>query len=255
MILNREQIAAAGIVSGAVPASCRSTTYDATIGDIITQGELWEKDTFVLEKRGVVWVVSAEEFAFKDTKTGLATLKTTWTHKGVLALNVGVIDPGWTGPLATALVNFSGGKISIRKGDPFFRVVIMNHKKTGIRPVVKTREGYLAEILDRSRLFAGTFLDTHSLVDEVATKVFKFPKLAIAIGWAGLGIALASIFAPMAANVWVDHRKEATQHLDLENRVKKLESGSTPAVVQPPPPAVRPQEANDAVSNSRQNTH
>lgn len=256
MVLNREQIEAAGIVNGAVPASCRSTTYDATIGDIITQGELWEKETFVLEKRGVVWVVSAEEFSFSDTKTGLATLKTTWTHKGVLALNVGVIDPGWTGPLATALVNFSGGKISIKKGDPFFRVVVFNHKKTAIAPVVKTREGYLAEILERSRLFAATFLDTHSLVDEVATKVFKFPKLAIAIGWAGLGIALASIFAPMAVNVWQDHRKETVDRMALERRVQMLERQTAGiATVQPPPPTgttdggTRALPASNAVEN------
>jgi len=223
MILNREQIAAAGVVTGAVPASCRSTTYDATIGDIITQGELWEKDNFVLEKRGVVWVVSAEEFAFGETTTGLATLKTTWTHKGVLALNVGVIDPGWTGPLATALVNFSGGKISIKKGDAFFRVMVFGHDKTNFSEVTKSRELYISEILDRSRLFAHTFLDTHSLVDEVAAKVFKFPKLAVAIGWAGLGIALASIFAPMAVNVWLDHRNSEIARIELERRVGELE--------------------------------
>jgi hypothetical protein len=224
MILNREQIEAAGIVSGAIQASCRATTYDATIGDIIAEGELLEKDTFVLEKRGVVWVVSAEEFEFGDTKTGLATLKTTWTHKGVLALNVGVVDPGWKGPLATALVNFSGGKISISKGDPFFRVMVFSHDATACIGVVKPRPTYLAEIVDRSRLFSATFLDTHSLVDEVAAKVFKFPKLAVAIGWAGLGIALASIFAPMAVSVWLDHRKEAIERMTIERRVDELES-------------------------------
>jgi deoxycytidine triphosphate deaminase len=223
MILNREQIKDAGIVIGAVDASRRCTTYDATIGDIISQGELIEADAFMLEKRGVVWVVSAEEFSFGPSKTGLATLKTTWTHKGVLALNVGVIDPGWKGPLATALVNFSGGRISLKKGDPFFRVMVFSHKETNCASVVKPRELYVSETLDRSRIFATTFLDTHSLVDEVATKVFKFPKLAVAIGWAGLGVALAAIFAPMFFTVWTDSRNEAAEILQLERRVQQLE--------------------------------
>jgi dUTPase len=225
MILNKEQIDAAGIVIGGLAARRRPTTYDATIGDIITQGELWEKETFVLDKRGIVWVVSTEEFTFDDTHTGLATLKTTWTHRGVLALNVGVIDPGWSGPLATALVNISGGKISIKKGDAFFRVLVFEHDRTDCKSVVKSKEGYLSEILDRSRLFAATFLDTHSLVDEVATKVFKLPKLAVAIGWAGLGIALASIFTPIAVSVWSDHRAEAASQIALDRRLQVLEQG------------------------------
>jgi dUTPase len=226
MILNREQIRDAGIVIGAVEASRRSTTYDATIGDIISEGELIKNDTFMLEKRGVVWVVSAEEFEFGATKTGLATLKTTWTHKGVLALNVGVIDPGWKGPLATALVNFSGGRISLKKGDPFFRVMVFSHKQTKFASVGKERDGYVGEIMDRSRLFATTFLDTHSLVDEVATKVFKFPKLAVAIGWAGLGVALAAIFAPMFYAAWTDTRHESAEVMQLERRVDMLENKS-----------------------------
>lgn len=136
---------------------------------------------------------------------------------------MGVIDPGWKGPLATALVNFSGGKISIKKGDAFFRVMVFSHNKTDFTDVTKSRDGYISEILDRSRLFAQTFLDTHSLVDEVAAKVFKFPKLAVAIGWAGLGIALASIFAPMTVNVWLDHRNTEIGRIELERRVGELE--------------------------------
>ena len=224
MILNREQIEAAGIVPNGVSAGRRPTTYDATIGDIISLGEIWEKETFVLEKRGIVWVVSTEEFAFGDAKTGLATLRTTWTHRGVLALNVGVIDPGWKGPLATALVNFSGSKISIKKGDTFFRVIVFDHQKTDCVEVVKPRDKYLEEILERSRLFAETFLDTHSLVDEVASKVFNFPKIAVVVGWVGLAIALASIFVPVAISVWSDHNKEAVERMALERRIDALES-------------------------------
>jgi hypothetical protein len=230
VVLNREEIKAAGIVSGAVPKSCRPTTYDATIGDIISEGELWEKDTFVLPKRGVVWVVSAEEFAFADTKTGLATLKTTWTHKGVLALNVGVVDPGWKGPLATAMVNFSNGPVPIKKGDPFFRVMVFDHKATAYDAVVKPRDVYLAEIQEKSTRFSNTFLDVNSLVDDVAGKVFSFPKLGVRIGWAGLGIALAAIFVaiaaifvPVAIEAWHDFRTDESARAQLEQRIDRLE--------------------------------
>jgi deoxycytidine triphosphate deaminase len=231
MFLNREEIKAAGIVSGAVPASSRPTTYDATIGDIIFRGEVWRKDTFVLPKRGIVWVVSTEEFTFADTKTGLATLKTTWTHKGVLALNVGVVDPGWQGPLATAMVNLGSEPVPLKKGDAFFRVMVFQHNQTAPDPKVKPRDIYIREIQDKSTNFAPTFLDTESLVDEVAEQVFKFPRIGVIVGWAGLGIALAglfltilAIFAPMAVTVFSDHRSEAVEHQRLEQRVDELQN-------------------------------
>jgi hypothetical protein len=230
MFLNREEIAAARIVTGAVPTSCRPTTYDATIGDIIFRGEVWGKDTFVLPKRGIVWVVSAEEFSFSDTKTGLATLKTTWTHKGVLALNVGVVDPGWKGPLATAMVNLGSEPVPLRKGDAFFRVMVFQHKETAPDTKIKPRDVYLREIQDKSTNFAPTFLDTESLVEDVAEQVFKFPKIGVIVGWAGLGIALASlflailaIFAPIALDVFADHRSESVERKILEQRIEELQ--------------------------------
>lgn len=250
MILNREQIKAAGIVAPALPSSCRSTTYDATIGDIIDCGAVQEAPSFILQPRGVVWVVSNEDFTFGDTTTGLATLKTTWTHRGLLALNVGVIDPGWKGPLATALVNFSGKRIEIRKGEPFFRVMVFTHDATGVDPVAKSRSIYLSEIQDRSRMFAATFLDTDSLVDEVALAVFKFPKWAIWLGWAGFWIAVISIFAPMAASVFLDHRKEASEHAVLEQRIQQLEARPATMIATPPTSTVPKPSSVEAVSGA-----
>lgn len=224
MILNRVQIEKGGFVVDAVEASRRSTTYDATIGEFISEGACLEGDKFRLEKRGIVWVVSHETFQFGPNYTGLATLKTTLTHKGILALNVGVIDPGWEGPLATALVNFSGSTVEIARGEPFFRVMFMKHLKTGAATVRKEKHSYTDDILDRSRYFSATFLNTHSLVDEVAAAVFKLPRLAVAIGWAGLGVALASILLPIAVSVWSDHQKEAATTMALEKRVEALEA-------------------------------
>lgn len=195
MILTKSEIESEGLVIDAVDTSRRSTTYDATIGEFVRDGECLDGKSFRLEQRGIVWVVSKETFKFGVNHTGLATLKTTLTHKGILALNVGIIDPGWEGPLATALVNFSGSAVEIKRGDPFFRVLVMKHKNTNADMICREKFSYTAEIVDKSRHFSETFLNTHSLVDEVAAAVFKLPKLAVVIGWAGLGLAFASILS------------------------------------------------------------
>ena len=56
------------------------------------------------------------------TVSGFATLRTTFTKLGILALNVGIIDPFFKGPISTALINFSDRPREIRVGDKFFRV-------------------------------------------------------------------------------------------------------------------------------------
>lgn len=226
MILNKEEIEASGIVVDLVDASLRSTTYDATIGKFILEGEVIDKPYHMLEKRGVIWVTSAEKFNFDNKHTGLATLKTTWTHKGLLALNVGIIDPGWNGPLATALVNFSGKKIRINKGDPFFRVAIMQHHEVQCPTITKNMAQYVEDISERSRLFTPTFLDTQSLVGEVSQKIFRLPGWAIGIGFAAIILTMIAIFAPVALSVYSDHKSETAQFYAIEKRLEKLESQS-----------------------------
>lgn len=224
MILNNDEIEKAGIVSDAVPTSRRSTTYDATIGEFIQEGECFEGDTFKLKPRGIVWVVSKETFMFGPKQTGLATLKTTLTHKGILALNVGIIDPGWDGPLATALVNFSGTVVSIKRGDPFFRVLFMSHKApTNIRNVRKERIEYTNDMVGQSRLFSSTFLDMHSLVRSVAEQVFSKPQIGLFIAVVALVFALAAIVIPLGLYAYSDQTKVAATMTDLERRVEKLE--------------------------------
>lgn len=227
MILNRGQITESRIVSGDRSESRRSTTYDATIGEIVCEGSVVEGNSYLLGKRGIVWVVSSERFAFDDRTTGLATLKTSWTHKGLLALNVGVIDPGWDGPLATALVNFSGSTIQLKKGDPFFRVLFLQHERTSYNKVERSNPQYLAEIVERSRHFSDTFLHMDSLTDDVARNIFKLPKLAVGIGWAGIGIALAALLIPMGISVWAEAIGDRLDFSDLEKRIAKLEATRT----------------------------
>jgi dUTPase len=176
MILTAAQIASQNLVRGGTD-NPRATTYDATVGLIIQSGKALTADTFTLPPRGIVWVVSKERFHLPDTVTGLATLRTTWTHQGVLALNVGIIDPGWEGPLATALVNLSNSDFDISVGDSFFRVLFNEHQATLAKVVQKTDEQYRQDILGHSRAYGKTFLAMDTLVSEVSDKVELSPIL------------------------------------------------------------------------------
>jgi deoxycytidine triphosphate deaminase len=123
-----------GLVTGGSPQNLKNSTFDLTVGEIIAIGKkavlARRKErltTYYLEPREMVWVLSREEFALPKNVTGLATLRTTYTKQGILALNVGIIDPLFRGPISTALINFSDKPRRIDIGDKFFRVAFFEH--------------------------------------------------------------------------------------------------------------------------------
>lgn len=220
MILTKERFETDGIVSEPVESGKRSTTYDATVGEIISRGVVLSAPAFELKPRGVVWVTSKETFCLSRTRTGLATLKTSLTHQGLLALNVGVVDPGWNGPLATALVNISKEPIQISKGDSFFRLMVFAHEETECDEIKKSPSEYQKTIIAHSRVFAETFLDTESLSREVAQQIFHMPKIPFWIGWVSFGVAMLALFGSIAWDIFTDTNS-------FELRLQALEQGQS----------------------------
>ncbi|MFT0861250.1 dCTP deaminase domain-containing protein [Ancylobacter sp. G4_0304] len=220
MVLTSAEIAQKEIVGNSVANGQRATTYDATVGCIIKDGCEISGNSHTLAPRGIVWVVSAETFKLPADVTGLATLRTTWTHDGILALNVGIVDPGWDGPLAAALVNFSNTNFVIKKGDNFLRLLFHGHDQCYPKIIKKTPDDYKKDIINKSRMFSDSFLSMDRLVSEVTEKVFSVPKFVIYLTLTGLALAAASIFAPMAYSVWSDNRNIAA---DLRSRVESVE--------------------------------
>jgi deoxycytidine triphosphate deaminase len=225
-VLTKNEIQSAGIVHHSVALGARPSTYDATVGTIIYDGKIFTSATFILEPRGVVWVISTEEIETKGNHTALATLKTSWAHQGVFALNVGVVDPGWHGPIATALVNFSNEPFKLKKGMPFLRLVLFQHTDTGGITNRQDMDTYIAEIRKKSKGFSKSFLNMHTLVKEVESEVFKLPKWAFYGVWGALLVAVASIFAPIAYTVFSSNQDQQVKLAQLLQRVDDLESKS-----------------------------
>ncbi len=119
------------LIKNGLEKQIKNSTYDLTIGEIFPAGEkkktVKEGDFYYLKPRQAVLVLSKEEFGLPSTVTGIATLRTTLTKKGLLALNVGIVDPFFNGPISTTLINFSEREVPIHLGMPFFRVVFMEH--------------------------------------------------------------------------------------------------------------------------------
>ena len=199
-ILNR------GLLRKADQGNLKNSTYDLTIGEIVPVGQqnvLSRRkpdggvDMYFIEPREMVFILSKEEFELPATVTGLASLRTTFTKEGLLALNVGFIDPFFKGPISTALLNFSDRPVEIRTGDKFFRVMFFEHADvTKFKPETDEsvrKEEYIRELEKKAYSeFPQTYLNAPRLDDAFYRENFLLlMKQGLLHTWPGRIVILA----------------------------------------------------------------
>jgi len=166
--------------------SLKNASYYLRIDAIIPAGEKAGEYDFdkpvrnlTLEPRDVAWIVSKEEFSLTDYKiTALVTLRSSFTKQGLLALDVGLVDPGYKGPIGTVVINFSNNKVSLAEGDKFFRVVFFEHDEiTGNQRVdfdEKSKTQYIrARHAEIERDYSSTFLGETRFLESLSDKLLE----------------------------------------------------------------------------------
>jgi len=216
------------LVSGASAANLKHGTLDLTIGSIIPIGrdvdakkkQIRNELACFLEPREMVWVLSREEFNMPANVTGVATLKTAFTKDGILALNVGIIDSLFRGPISTALINFSDRPRRIQIGDKFFRLLFFEHESVtdfhaedeGI-----TRDVYLKELVTKSYAdFAPSFLNIPSFDDKYYYD--KFWTILISGVWNNKAISVPMLII-IAIFAWFQFEKGFGEFLWLKYEI------------------------------------
>lgn len=202
-LLNGEMIKSMGLIENPVEASYRASTYDLTIGDIITptlkgndMGSLFE-----LLPGGTVKVVSKEMINLPVNITGHVLLKNELCSKGVLAINIGVVDPLFNGPLSSTLINFGKQSFFVRIGEPFLRVSFyFSSESKNAKALTWDRESYIKHIKTESLAYiSSNFLNVEQTASTAAEKAFGSFRKQLVV-WIAIGsawIALLSIFTPM----------------------------------------------------------
>lgn len=132
---------------------------------------------YVLKPGASAWIVSEEIFSITDTGvTALVTLRSTFTKKGMMALDVGLVDANYHGPIGTVIINISKNDILLQKGEPFFRVVFMEHspvpEEYQYSKIKHTHESYIRErSIEIVRDFPGTFLQMGDIEKRLSDRL------------------------------------------------------------------------------------
>ncbi|MGO9518829.1 MAG: dCTP deaminase domain-containing protein [Candidatus Korobacteraceae bacterium] len=227
-LLSGEEIKSLKLVEDSTDENLyRASTYDLSIGDIIPAGPASGSSDYNLPPGGTIRVVSKELLKLPNDITGHALLKNELCRKGVVAINIGVIDPGFQGPLSSILINFGRGDFVVKQGAPFLRISF--HRCPASPKADKSakynRHQYVSNVKDEVAAYmAPTFLNMEATAKKAAETAFVSFKEALVV-WATLVavlLALLAIFAPLGAS-YVDRYVVAREQreLQLEQRVQK----------------------------------
>lgn len=164
----------------------RSASYYLRIDSIIPAGEdarkydiKKPKRDHVLKPGALAWVVSKEVFSLADfSVTALVTLRSSFTKKGLLALDVGLVDAHFEGPIGSVVINFSKNDIHLHEGQEFFRVVFLKHEEIDpayrLKEIKFTHDEYARERLsDLVEGFPATFLQADEIEKRIKTSVMQ----------------------------------------------------------------------------------
>jgi deoxycytidine triphosphate deaminase len=227
-LLSGEEIESKGLVDESVDKFFRASTYDLSVGEIILDGAVvCEGNTFALPPGGMVRVVSKESLHLPETITGHVLLKNDLCAKGVLAINIGVVDPGFRGPISSTLINFGRAGFPVEKGTPFLRVSFHRCPQSprAKHSVQYDRADYLKRVKQEVLAYSGpTFLNMDATAAKAAASAFDSFKNAL-FGWAtvvGLLVAFLAIFAPLGASIVDKHLERSDKRqTELEEKIEK----------------------------------
>src|SRR5437867_407980 len=172
MLLSGEAIQARNIVANGLAQSFRNASYDLRIDKIVTvAGE--EVGEYIMPPQGMAEVISIEKVTMSDDIAGYALVKTSLCNQGVLAINIGIIDPGYSGLISSTLINFSKNPFVLRKGDVFLRLTFQEYEpQAQVAHVVFGDAEYLADKKEKvKKHFSERFLDIKRTAEEVAKPV------------------------------------------------------------------------------------
>lgn len=203
-LLTEVGIRSAACIQNPVQGNFRATSYDLSINVIIDE-KGHRSDHICLAPGEMATVVSEEILQLPANVTGVAHYLTRLTKKGIWSQTIGIIDPFWSGPLSTTIVNQSKSPQSLRKGDVYIRVSFFDHAVTPNQYGAGqfTHAAYTRQVeADTATYMPRSFLDSEKISLRAAEAVSK-QLTQVAATWVGIAavlFALISLFAPFATN-------------------------------------------------------
>ncbi|MDP9837691.1 deoxycytidine triphosphate deaminase [Neorhizobium huautlense] len=237
MMLTDREIREARLVSFDNDGRYSATSYDLSVDTIIdSTGITYRGEGYSVKPQEIVWVISRERIELPANITAHAVIKTSLCNSGLLALNIGIVDPGWQGPLATAIINFSSSTYYLKPKESFLRLSFFRHETPSKhKAYIIDANNYLEDKKKAAiETFGSTFLDIDGLAKKVSSNLIGGAKEKIFFWSAAAAILLGFLSVFIAVSTYLMPWSGPYQgHFDdLEKRVTVLEATSKKATAE-----------------------
>lgn len=237
MLLSGDDIARLELINP-LPEVMDFASVNLTIGEIVTKVKNKKADSVLLPPQGMVLVVSEEIFDLRNRKViGITTIKNSLSIKGVWALNIGIVDTNWFGPISSIIINFSKEDVELSKGMEFLRMTFqtiseLNEDQIALiggeremlddSAIIKRKKEYTKDRkeqfwirMDNEFLMLGLLGD--KIAKQVKSKIIKEATLMLGL------ISVVAIIITIAFFI-VDHYTDDEMELRHNNQLLKVEN-------------------------------
>ncbi|WJI47206.1 hypothetical protein NL532_11540 [Mesorhizobium sp. C120A] len=227
MLLTDSEIRAAQLVKYGSDARYNATSYDLGIGEIIdASGQRHSEVGYAVKPQEIVWLISRENIKLPTDITAHASIRTGLCNNGLLALNIGIVDPTWDGPLSTAVVNFSKSEYFLKIEEKFLRLSFLKHNEPELARVSSpsSRKEYIAERIGLAKTkFGTTFLNVDELSGNVARRIVEKRKESIFLYGAVASMIIGLIVIVISVATYAITFPRYNPYGDFDQRLKLIE--------------------------------
>jgi deoxycytidine triphosphate deaminase len=228
----------------------RDAGYDLRIDTLIAKmddGSVEKHtDDFDLPPQGIAAVTSREIIRLPPDVCAFASVKTSLCRDGVLAINIGIVDPGWDGPISSTLLNFGKYNRPLKSGDAFLRLTFhMLRPPAQPTRIARINHKVYEEDIERKvkKRLAASFMDFDRAAEKASQRFVTDLRNALLkyLPFAALLLALLTFFlnygvlsiasrampfdvVQLRAQALVDGIKKQTDELKRQNDGLKLEN-------------------------------
>jgi len=202
----------------------RASSFDLTIGEIFNDNGDQNLEPYILGPNEMVQVTSKEIFDLPDDITAHVSYKTGLTSEGIWALTVGIVDPGWNGPVSTTLFNFSKVHFPIRRGDVFLRVSFFQHSRTENSTSVTSLREYSRKVQKTAVTnFGRQFLDADKVAEAAGLVAMKKMRNS-ALKWIAVIAVVFTILQLLVTWGPVEYYETPTKIQEMIQKMERLEA-------------------------------
>jgi len=206
MVLNHEQVIDFNLIEDYDSKEFSNGSYNLRVCEIIDMDNNQHK-TFTLKPQGMVYVIFKEKITLPNNIIGFAHVKTSLTKRGIMATNIGVIDPKYIGYISTLLINFGKTDYLVLQNESALKLTFSKFKKPKndhkLSNNDKPHQDYIIETQKNILNLDEKFLNLNNVEKSVEKRVIEtvFTRIRNVVGVFTFGSFLvATIFQLKSCN-------------------------------------------------------